>query len=154
MKTAVFAGSFDPITRGHEDIVMKALPLLDEIIIAIGVNIDKKYAFPLEKRIKWIENTFAEYPKVKVVSYQGLTVDFCKKMNAGFIIRGLRNTTDFEYESIVAEANKKLAPDIETVFFLSDPSLRCVSSTVVRDLVKNGADLSSFIPEKSGFDAK
>lgn len=151
MKTAVFAGSFDPITKGHEDIVLQALKLFDEIIIAIGVNIDKKYAFPLEKRIKWIENTFAEYPKVKVVSYQGLTVDLCRKMNAGFIIRGLRNTTDFEYESVIAEANKKLNPDVETVFLLSDPTLRCVSSTVVRDLVKNGADLMNFIPEKSGF---
>ncbi len=154
MKTAVFAGSFDPITKGHEDIVLQAMPLFDEIIIAIGVNIDKKYAFPLEKRIKWIENTFAEYPKVKVVSYQGLTVDFCKKMNAGFIIRGLRNTTDFEYESIIAEANKKLNPEVETVFFLANPNLRCVSSSVVRDIIKNGGDLTAFIPEKSGFYAK
>lgn len=154
MKTAVFAGSFDPITKGHEDIVLQAMPLFDEIIIAIGVNIDKKYAFPLEKRIKWIENTFAEYPKVKVVSYQGLTVEFCKKMNAGFIIRGLRNTTDFEYESIIAEANKKLNPDVETVFFLANPNLRCVSSSVVRDIIKNGGDLTAFIPEKSGFYAK
>lgn len=154
MKTAVFAGSFDPITKGHKDIVLQAMPLFDEIIIAIGVNIDKKYAFPLEKRIKWIENTFAEYPKVKVVSYQGLTVDFCKNMNAGFIIRGLRNTTDFEYESIIAEANKKLNPEVETVFFLANPNLRCVSSSVVRDIIKNGGDLTAFIPEKSGFYAK
>ena len=154
MKTAIFAGSFDPITSGHEDIVLQAMPLFDEIIIAIGVNIEKKYMFPLEKRIKWIENTFAEYPKVKVVSYEGLTVELCKKMNAGFIIRGLRNTTDFEYESIIAEANKKLNPKVETVFFISDPNLRCVSSTVVRDLVKNHADLKGFIPEKSGFHEK
>ena len=151
MRIGVFAGSFDPITHGHEDIVLKAMPLFDQIIIAIGVNIDKKSAFPLEDRIKWIENTFAEYPKVKVVSYEGLTVDLCKKMNANFIIRGLRNTTDFEYESIIAEANKKLNPDIETVFLLSDPNLRCISSTVVRDLIKNGVDMKSFIPEKSGF---
>lgn len=154
MKIGVFAGSFDPITRGHEDIVLQALPLFDEIIVAIGVNIDKKYAFPLEQRIKWIENTFAEYSKVKVISYEGLTVDLCHKMNAGFIIRGLRNTTDFEYESIIAEANKKLNPEVETVFFLSDPTVRCISSTVVRDLIKNHADLTGFIPEKAHYYAK
>lgn len=151
MKIGIFAGSFDPITRGHEDIVMKAMPLFDEIYLAIGVNIDKKYRFPLEDRIKWIENTFAGCPKVKVISYEGLTVDLCRKLNAGFIIRGLRNTTDFDYESIVAEANKKLNPAVETVFFLSDPNLRCVSSTVVRDLLKNGASFKDFVPEKSGF---
>ena len=102
-------------------------------------------------RLSELEAFQAEYPKVKVVSYQGLTVDLCKKMNAGFIIRGLRNTTDFEYESIIAEANKKLNPEVETVFFLSDPNLRCISSTVVRDLIKNGADLTDFIPEKAKF---
>lgn len=154
MKTGIFAGSFDPITRGHEDIMLKAMPLFDEIIVAVGVNIDKKSAYSLDDRVKWIKNTFADYPKVKVVTYEGLTVDLCRKMNAKFIIRGLRNTTDFEYESIIAEANKKLNPDVETVFFISDPSLRCISSTVVRDVLKNNGDAAIFIPEKSGFYAK
>ncbi|MBO4574331.1 MAG: pantetheine-phosphate adenylyltransferase [Bacteroidales bacterium] len=151
MKIAIFAGSFDPITKGHEDIVLQAMPLFDEIVIAIGVNIEKKYTFPLDDRIKWIKNTFAAYPKVKVIGYEGLTVDLCKKMSAGFIIRGLRNTTDFEYESIIAEANKKLNPEVETVFFLSSPEARCISSTVVRDVLKNKGDARQFIPEKSGF---
>ena len=138
---------------GYNPDMMQKLCTEQNWNMIIKDEIPRKF-IPLEKRIKWIENTFAEYQKVKVVSYEGLTVELCKKMNANFIIRGLRNTTDFEYESIIAEANKKLNPDVETVFFLSDPTLRCVSSTVVRDLIKNGADLKNFIPEKAGFYAK
>jgi len=151
MKIGIFAGSFDPITRGHEDVVLKAMPLFDEIIIAIGENFDKKSSFSLEDRKRWISNTFADYPKVKVISYERLTVDVCKKLNIGYIIRGLRNTLDFEYESLMAEANKRLNPDVDTVFFLSAPNLRFISSTLVRDVLKNGGDVSDFVPKNSGF---
>lgn len=148
MKKAVFSGSFDPITRGHEDIVMKSLPLFDEIIVAVGINNLKKYAFPLEQRLQWIKDTFADYPKVKVAYYEGLTVDFCKENGADFIVRGLRGSVDLEYETTIAEANKKINPKIETIFFLTEPSLRCVSSTVVRDLLKHNCSVECFVPEK------
>jgi pantetheine-phosphate adenylyltransferase len=146
MKKAVFSGSFDPITKGHENIVLKALPLFDEIIVAIGYNIMKKNAYTLEQRIQWIKDVFADYPKVKVCSYQGLTVDFCKEVGADFIIRGLRGPADLEYETMIAEANKKINPDVETLFFLTDPNLRCVSSTVVRDLLKHNTSIVEFVP--------
>ena len=146
MKKAVFSGSFDPITKGHENIVLKALPLFDEIIVAIGYNIMKKNAYTLEQRMQWIKDVFADCPKVKVACYEGLTVDFCKEMGADFIIRGLRGSADLEYEATIAEANKKINPEIETVFFLTEPSLRCVSSTVVRDLLKHNASITEFVP--------
>ena len=146
MKKAVFSGSFDPITKGHENIVLKALPLFDEIIVAIGYNIMKKNAYTLEQRMQWIKDVFADYPKVKVCSYQGLTVDFCKEVGVNFIIRGLRGPADLEYETMIAEANKKINPDVETLFFLTDPNLRCVSSTVVRDLLKHNTSIVEFVP--------
>ena len=146
MKKAVFSGSFDPITKGHESIILKALPLFDEIIVAIGVNIMKKNAFSLEQRMQWIKDVFADYPKVKVMHYDGLTVDFCKENGASYVIRGLRGGADLEYESVIAEANKKINPEIEAVFFLTDPSLRCVSSTVVRDLLKHNCSVEQFVP--------
>ncbi|MBR2051773.1 MAG: pantetheine-phosphate adenylyltransferase [Bacteroidales bacterium] len=147
MKKAVFSGSFDPITKGHENIILKAMPLFDEIIVAIGENIMKKNAFSLEQRLQWIKDVFADYPKVKVTHYEGLTVDFCKSVGAEFIIRGLRGSADLEYETTIAEANKKICPEIETVFLLTEPSLRCVSSTVVRDLIKHNCSIEQFVPE-------
>lgn len=147
MRKAVFSGSFDPITKGHESIVLQALPLFDEIIVAIGVNIMKKNAFELEQRLKWIKDVFADYPNVKVAYYEGLTVDFCKKENARYIIRGLRGSADLEYETTLAEANKKINPEIETIFFLTEPSLRCVSSTVVRDLLRHNHPVDEFVPK-------
>lgn len=147
MKKAIFSGSFDPITKGHEDIVHKALPLFDEIIVAIGINNMKKNEFTLEQRLQWIKDTFATCPKVKVAHYEGLTVDFCKENGVNYIIRGLRGIMDLEYETTIAEANKKINPDIETIFFLTEPSLRCVSSTVVRDLLKHNCPLDEFLPE-------
>ena len=149
MKTAVFAGSFDPFTTGHESVVVRALPLFDNIIIAIGSNSSKSGFLSIEERIELIENVFRDEPRVKVEAYDGLTVDYCKKVNAGFMIRGIRTAADFEYERGVAQMNKIMLPDVESVFLLTTPELTPVNSTIVRDILRHGGDVSQFLPPKA-----
>ncbi|MDB2419351.1 pantetheine-phosphate adenylyltransferase [Flavobacteriaceae bacterium] len=145
MKKAVFPGSFDPITLGHEDVISRAIPLFDEIYIAIGINSNKKYMFSLDQRKKFIEECFQEYKNVKVITYKGLTVDLCKKHDIDYIIRGLRNPADFEFEKAIAHTNRDLAP-IETVFLLTAAKTSYISSSIVREVLTNGGDVSSLVP--------
>jgi len=146
MKKAIFPGSFDPITLGHLDIIERGVKLFDELIIAIGVNVDKKYMFSLEERKKFIEDSFKDEPKIKVVTYKGLTVDFCLKNNVDFILRGLRNPADFEFEKAIAHTNRDLAP-IETVFLLTAAKTSYISSSIVRDVIRNDGDYTKLVPE-------
>jgi pantetheine-phosphate adenylyltransferase len=147
MKSAVFPGSFDPITRGHESVIRRALPLFDEIYVAVGVNSEKKSYFSIEQRLGFIRQVFADAPKIKVVQYEGLTVEFCKKVNARYLLRGLRTSADFEFERSIGQVNKKLHPEIETVFFLTDPQYTSLNSSIVRDILRHGGDASQFVPE-------
>ena len=146
-RIAIFPGSFDPITKGHENILHRALPLFDEIIVAIGKNSSKQNFFSLEQREAWIKQVFAKEPKVRVETYTGLTIEFCKKMNAQFILRGLRTSADFEFEKAIAQNNKVMAPGIETIFILPVPELSAINSTIVRDIIRNNGDASQFVPE-------
>lgn len=146
MKTAIFPGSFDPITLGHYDIVNRALPLFDRIVIAIGLNAEKKYMFPLEQRQRFIEFAFADTPKVSVISYQGLTIDLCRQLGAEYILRGLRNPADFEFEKAIAHTNRQLSK-IETVFLLTSASTSYISSSIVRDVIRHGGDYRSLVPD-------
>lgn len=148
MKIGVFPGSFCPFTKGHEDIVNKALPLFDEIIIAIGNNSEKKYVFPLVQRIQWIKDIYKDEPKIRVESYNGFTVDFCKSVEAKYIIRGIRGNMDFLKEHELAKTNKMLCPEIETVFVLSSPGYEIISSTLVRELWSNLKDYSQYLSYK------
>lgn len=147
-KIAIFPGSFDPFTIGHEAIIHRALPLFDKIVIGIGYNSSKIGYFPLGKRKAWIEAVFEDEPKVEVDMFQGLTVDFCKKHNASHILRGLRTSADFEYERAIAQINKQMHPPIETIFILTTPELTPVASNIVRDIIRHGGDASQFLPEK------
>jgi pantetheine-phosphate adenylyltransferase len=146
-KIAVFPGSFDPVTKGHENIIHRAIPLFDELIIAIGINSQKKYLFDLKTRMKWLDELFDRESSVRVMSYEGLTVDFCKKMNADFILRGLRTSADFEFERGIAQMNKAMVPAQETVFILTTPEYSAINSTIVRDIIRNGGDASAFVPD-------
>lgn len=146
MKRAIFPGSFDPITLGHYDIIERGLTLFDEVFLAIGVNADKKYMFSLEERKSFLEETFKDEPKIKVVTYKGLTVDFAKKNDCQFILRGLRNPGDFEFEKAIAHTNRKLA-EIETVFLLTSSGKSYISSSIVRDVIRNNGDYTGLVPK-------
>ncbi|MGB3592255.1 MAG: pantetheine-phosphate adenylyltransferase [Nonlabens sp.] len=146
MKRAIFPGSFDPITLGHVDIIKRGLKIFDEIIVAIGVNATKKYMFPLEQRVQFIEATFKNEQKLVVKTYEGLTTEFCKAQQAGFILRGLRNAIDFEYENSIAQANHQLS-GIETVTLFTSTEYSFISSSIVRDVMRNDGDYRLFVPD-------
>ena len=144
-KIAVFPGSFSPFTLGHKSIVERTLPLFDKLIIAIGINSSKTNKFDSEKNQKWIQSLFASETKIEVLTYEGLTVDFCKKVNADFILRGLRNPADFEFEKAIAQTNHKLT-DIDTVFFLTTAKNSYISSSIVREVIINSGDYTKLVP--------
>ena len=149
-KIAVFPGSFDPITRGHDSVVRRALPLFDRIILAIGDNPDKKPYFPFEIRKNWLTKLYKDESRIIIKCYSGLTVDFCRVNNAKYLLRGLRTSADFEFELTIGLMNKAMNPDIETVFLLCDPAYAALSSSIVRDILKNGGDVTPFVPEGLG----
>ena len=146
-KIAVFPGSFDPITLGHVDVVQRSLPLFDKIIVAIGQNSQKSGLFPIEERQAWIERLFPNEVKLEVTTYEGLTVDFCKKVSANYIVRGIRSAADFEYEKTIAHLNHAMAKDIETFLIISRPAYSSISSTIVREILRGKGDVSPFVPE-------
>ena len=145
-KKTIFPGSFDPNNNGHSDIIKRGVSLFDEVIVAIGVNAEKKYMFSLEERKRFIEEAFKDEPKVRVITYSGLTIDLCKKENAEFILRGLRNPADFEFEKAIAHTNRMMSK-IETVFLLTAARTSFISSSIVRDVLRNGGDISQLVPE-------
>ncbi len=146
MKTAVFPGSFDPITVGHVDIVKRGLEIFDKVVVALGNNSSKKYLFTSEQRLQWLHQVFADEKRVEVGYFEGLTVDYCKEIGANFLIRGLRNASDFDYEKTISQINNVVGEGIETVFFISQPTYSHISSTIVREVYKGKGDISPFIP--------
>jgi len=152
MKTAIFPGSFDPITIGHIDLIKRALPLFDKIVVAVGQNNQKKYLFSLEQRQKWLESVVSEFDKVEVDVYEGLTVNFAKAIDAHYLIRGLRNASDFDYEKTISQLNSIVGDNLETVFFIAQPEFSHISSTIVREIIKGHGDVSKFVPSKINSD--
>jgi pantetheine-phosphate adenylyltransferase len=146
-RICLFPGTFDPVTLGHVDIIDRALPLFDKIVVGIGLNAAKEPMFSAEQRKKWIAEIYKNEPKVEGAIYEGLTIDFCKKINAKFILRGIRYVSDFEYEKTIADANRTMDRSIETIFLTGEPKYTSVASTIVRDIIRNGGDASPFLPE-------
>jgi pantetheine-phosphate adenylyltransferase len=146
-RICLFPGTFDPVTLGHVDIINRAIPLFDSIIVGIGKNVSKAPMFSVEQRVAWINEIYSKEEKVKGAFYEGLTVDFCKTIGAEFILRGIRYVSDFEYEKTIADANRTLDKSIETIFLTGEPKYTSVASTIVRDIIRNGGDASPFLPE-------
>ena len=147
-KIAIFPGSFSPFSVGHQSIVERALPLFDKIIIAIGINSEKNQYFSIEERLKWITAVYSKNQKIEVKRYEGLTVDFCKKEKANYILRGLRDSHDFKLEKNIAQMNKELNTNIETIFIITPPELSHISSSLIREIIKNGGDVKKFVPKE------
>ena len=147
-RIAVFAGSFDPVTIGHESIVKRAIPLFDEIIVAIGMNTSKKSLYSPEQREGWLRTVFSGYTSVKVAAYNGLTIDYCKKAGASYLLRGIRNSIDFEYEMGIAQVNRDIYPDIETVFLMTLPEHAHINASIVREIIQSGGDASKYLPKR------
>lgn len=148
MKIALFPGSFDPITIAHVDILKRALPLFDRIVVGIGLNSAKQNFISAEKREEMVKTIFAGNEKVDVQLYEGLTVDFCRKINAKYMVRGIRSSSDFEYERAISQINQTMMPDVETILLLSKPEYSAISSTIVRDILRNKGDISYFVPKE------
>jgi pantetheine-phosphate adenylyltransferase len=147
-RICLFPGTFDPITLGHVDVITRAMSLFDKLIIGIGINSSKQPMFSVEQRSEWIRSIFKHEPKLEVAGYEGLTVDYCKKVNANFILRGIRYVSDFEYEKAIADMNRMLVPEIETIFLTCSPQYSTISSTLVRDVIRNGGNVRLFVPEE------
>ncbi len=147
MKIAVFPGSFDPITNGHIDLVRRFIPLFDKIIMAVGVNSSKKSLFELKLRMEWLEEVFHKDETIFVGSFEGLTVNYCKEQGAKYLLRGLRNASDFDYEKTISQLNNIIGDNIETLFFISKPEYSHISSTIVREIIKGNGDISTFVPQ-------
>jgi pantetheine-phosphate adenylyltransferase len=147
MSICLFPGTFDPVTLGHVDIIIRAKPLFDTIVIGVGKNSSKTPMFSAEQRLKWFEDIFKDEPGIKASIYEGLTINYCKEIGAGFILRGIRYVSDFEYEKAIADANRTLDQSIETIFLTCEPKYNSIASTIVRDIIRNGGDASPFLPE-------
>ena len=147
MRRAFFPGSFDPVTRGHENVVLRGLNLFDEVIVAVGKHSTKEGAFSVEDRLEMLRETFADQPRVKVMAYTGLTSEFCDKVSASALLRGVRNSTDFDYEKTIAQMTRQMHPDLDTVMLLTDPVFSAIHSTVVREVLGHGGDIRPFVPE-------
>jgi pantetheine-phosphate adenylyltransferase len=147
MRICLFPGTFDPLTLGHVDIINRALPLFDKIVVGIGLNASKAPMFSADQRVQWITDIYKDEERVEGAVYKGLTVDFCKKIGAQFILRGIRYVSDFEYEKTIADANRTLDKTIETIFLTGEPKYTSVASTIVRDIIRNGGDAAPFLPE-------